>query len=169
MIAPARRRYWIWVLVVLFVLPVVGIVVLIVFNLSQQLRPEELSAARKLWDQKKPADYDLLYTVRRADDPNPITYEVHVRKGRVESALMNKKIKLGDDTFRHADDMTALLNHIESFLRQDTKDKRKVFVIATFDEEDGHLLKYVRRVAGTRERVEIEVQQFRRLDRAESP
>jgi hypothetical protein len=43
--------------------------------------------------------------------------------------------------------------------------KPQVFKVAKFAPEDGHVLRYVRRVMGSRERVEITVDEFKRLDR----
>ena len=55
--------------------------------------------------------------------------------------------------------MTALMDDIETFLEEDTEPGRpRTYSVATFDPVDGHLVRYVRRVMGTSERIEINVQ-----------
>src|SRR5262249_4483768 len=60
--SPRPNRGWIWFFVILIVLTVTSITIMIVYNLRQQLKPEQLAQARALWEQKGPADYDLDYT-----------------------------------------------------------------------------------------------------------
>ena len=89
---PGRKpnRGWIWYFVILAVLTVVATTVLVVYNLRQQLRPEQLAAARKLWDEKRPADYVLTYT-KKGNATG--TFVVTVRKGKVVSVLMREEVK----------------------------------------------------------------------------
>jgi hypothetical protein len=48
--SPAKKnRRWIWFFVVVFTMAVAATAVLIAFNLRQQLKPEQLAAARRLW------------------------------------------------------------------------------------------------------------------------
>jgi uncharacterized membrane protein len=88
--APAKKnRRWIWFFVVVFVLALLATVVLVVFNLQQQLKPEQLSAARKLWSEKGPRDYTMTYTTRVNEETELDRYWVQVRGGRVVLAKYN--------------------------------------------------------------------------------
>ena len=56
-------------------------------------------------------------------------------------------------------DMTALMDDIETFLEEDAEPGRpRTYTVASFDPTDGHLIRYVRRVMGSSERIEINVQ-----------
>ncbi len=61
--------------------------------------------------------------------------------------------------------MARLFDYIEEFLDQDSKakEKRRVFARAIFDEKDGHLKSYVRRVMGGGPRVEIRLESLEPL------
>src|SRR5688572_8738986 len=66
LIPPSRRvSPWRWVAVfaVLGVLGATGVTIPIVYNLNQQLKPEQLIEARRRWREQGPKDYDLTYTV----------------------------------------------------------------------------------------------------------
>ena len=75
-----RRRRWLWFFVTLAGLSALALTTLIVYNLRQQLRPEQLAEARERWQQHRPDDYDLDYTLRQ-DDAGPETCHVRVRSG----------------------------------------------------------------------------------------
>lgn len=150
---PGRTRGWIWFFLFLAVFAVIWYTILIVFNLRQQLKPEQLAAARALWDEKGPRDYDLEYTQTTTETQ---TFVVRVRHGQVVYAepdarpLSQKRGYYG---------MPALFGFIEDFLKEDAKPgSRRTFTVGRFDPEDGHLLHYIRRVTGTSQRVEIRVQ-----------
>jgi hypothetical protein len=53
--------------------------------------------------------------------------------------------------------VSALFEQIEAALRQDETADRRNFATAQFDPKDGHPLRYVRRVRGTKERMEWHV------------
>ena len=57
---PASRR-WVWYFVVLALMGATAIILPIVYNLSLQLRPEDLAAARQRWKANGPRDYDLQF------------------------------------------------------------------------------------------------------------
>src|SRR4051794_15941537 len=80
MTEPRRSRGWVWYFVVLAVLTTVSATVLIVYNLRQQLQPDELAAARARWREKAPRDYDLVYSKQGGVNG---TYAVEVRAGKV--------------------------------------------------------------------------------------
>ncbi len=159
---PRKKNHaWIWYFALLAVLTVVTAGALVVFNLGQQLKPEQLEAARKLWEQKGPTSYDLMYKVQRGEGASADEISVQVRKGRVIGVTDNGR-PLGAEKFRYYG-MTALFDDIDRFLEEDGKpDKPRTFARARFDPQDGHLLEYVRRVMGTRpiQRVEIRVERF---------
>jgi hypothetical protein len=159
---PAQQSYsWVWYFVVLGVLTVAACTILVWYNLRQQLKKEDLQAARAQWQQNRPSDYDLTYTKRGSASG---TFFVKVRNGKVvDVTLDGREITQNDkplDPSRYPRyDMTALMDDIETFLEEDAEPGRpKIYSVATFDPTDGHLIRYVRRVMGTSERIEINVQ-----------
>ncbi len=158
-VVPKTHR-WIWFFVVLFVLAIAATTVLIVFNLKQQLKPEQLRAARKLWNENGPKDYTLVYTTRVNDESREDQYWVKVRGGRaVESTFNGQQEPPERLPYRSMD---ALFDIAERFMKIDSeKEAPKTFVRAIFDDQKtGGLRWYVRRVMGTRQREEITVTQF---------
>ena len=159
---PPQQSYrWVWYFVVLAVLTIAACTILVWYNLRQQLKKEDLQAARALWNKNRPPDYDLTYTKRGSASG---TFFVKVRGGKVvDVTLDGREITQNDkplDPSRYARyDMTALMDDIETFLEEDDEPGRpKIYSVATFDPTDGHLIRYVRRVMGTSERIEINVQ-----------
>lgn len=153
-----RNRGWIWYFVVLVILGGVTTTALILFNLSQQLKPEELAKARRLWSTKGMHSYRLIYTVKNGE-ATPEMFVAHVRHGKTEFATMNGQ-KLPDRLLVYRN-MDALLDDVERFLSVDRQEgKPRTYLHAVFDTKDGHLVKFVRRVMGSRERVEINVQEL---------
>src|SRR5262249_3157620 len=154
--SPGTHR-WPWYFATLAVLTVLAVTVLAVFNLRLQLKPEQLAAARKLWEQKGPPNYQLKYNVKKGDETEGDTFVVQVRDGRGTSVQLNGRPRDKDHYFYHG--MEALFDDIERFLKMDAeKGKPRTYMRGLFDPADGHLLHYVRRVMGSRERVEITVQ-----------
>jgi len=146
------NRGWIWFFAGLAVLAVAAVSLNVWYNLRQQLKPEDLEQAKALWKAHGPLDYDLHYTEQGSVTA---TYEVRVRRGRVVYAepdprpLEQKRAYYG---------MPALFGYLERFLECDREPGApRTFTQATFDPQDGHLIRYVRRVMGTRERLEINV------------
>lgn len=159
---PPQQSYrWVWYFVVLGVLTVAACTILVWYNLRQQLKKEDLEAARALWKQHRPADYDLIYTKRGSASG---TFFVKVRNSKVvDVTLDNREITQNDkplDPSRYSRyDMAALMDDIETFLDEDAEPGRaRTYSVATFDPVNGHLVRYVRRVMGTSERIEINVQ-----------
>jgi hypothetical protein len=153
---PARsNRGWVVFFVVLATLAAAGVALNWSFNVRQQLKRENLEAARALWEKHRPANYDLEYTKQRGDSPSE-TFVVKVRGGKVVSAELDGR-ELERRLFA-AHDMRGLFDDIERFLEMDSKpDSPRVFATAVFDATDGHLVHYVRSVSATRQRVEITV------------
>lgn len=154
--AGPRNANWIWYFVLLFVLVATSLTILIVYNLRQQLTAEQLSAARLLWEQKGPRDYDMQYTQEVGALEH---FEVKVRNGSVISATRDGKPIEPRQLNDHS--MLALFGFIEGFLKCDAAPGRpRTYTVANFSKEDGQLFRYVRRVSGTTERVEIIVQKL---------
>lgn len=170
--SPRRRpRRWIGVFVALALLGAAAVVVPIVYNLSIQLRPEQLADARRRWAENAPADYDLDYLVKTttAEGEQEEPYRVEVRGGRVVCVAVNGEL-LGIDaalavvagpglpvlTSEEAEHygVVALFDEIEAALRRDAAGGRGDFATASFDPKDGHPFHYVHRVRGRRDRIE---------------
>lgn len=157
---PARKnRRWIWFFVVVFAMAVVATVVLIVFNLQQQLKPEQLAAARAMWKEKGPANYRMTYTQKLNQEPED-HYVVKVRGGTVVESFFNGSAEPPERWPYRS--MEALFDFVEKFMRDDAQPSRpKVFVRAIFDDKKtGALRWYVRSVMGERHRVEITIERF---------
>src|SRR5438445_339376 len=87
--AARRNRYWIWFFVLVGLLALAAVVTLITYNLGQQLKAEQVTAARGRWEKHGPADYDLFYTISRQDQNGSAEeeYAIQVRHGRVVHGL----------------------------------------------------------------------------------
>jgi hypothetical protein len=176
---PRQSRGWIWYFSVVAVLTVLATGTLIWFNYRQQLKPEQLEAARKLWKEHGPKDYDLRYSVKTRDETRIDHYTVVVRGGKVQAVTLlgerrpavgpaPKAEAIPKEKF-HYYGMPALFDQIEQFLDQDRQpDRPRVFAVARFDSQDGHLVLYRRSVSATREHQEIIVDEFKRQDGKES-
>jgi hypothetical protein len=156
---PGHR--WVWFFVFLGVLTAGGIAANVWYNWQQQLTPEELSAARKLWDEKGPRDYQLEYEIKRETNPDLAgaateAYTVSVRDRKaVATTVDGRPLKPGDYDF---DSMDSLFGIMDQQLHADADPAKPLpFVIARFDARDGHVLRYVHSVARTRERLEVRV------------
>jgi hypothetical protein len=136
---------------------------LVVYNLGQQLKPEQVAAARKLWREKGPKSYQLAYRIKIGIDKEPDYYVVRVRNGEVISSTLNERL---EEKRLFADrGMEALFDWIERFLEMSSKPNQpKTFTIGSFDPNTGAVRKYVRRVAGSSERLEIVVEPVEPLD-----
>jgi hypothetical protein len=154
MSSPRRSRAWIWFFAVLAILSVAAIALNLGFNLSQQLSEEELVKNRQLWEEKRPADYDVTYAQKGA---SPEQLVVHVRHGRVRSVTSEgRPLEPGSCPFT---DMDSLFRTVANYLEQDRQPgSRRTFTSAGFAREDGHIVHYVRSVWSTRERIEITVE-----------
>jgi hypothetical protein len=177
MSAPSRR--WVVFFVVLGLLGIAAMVIPIVYNLGQQLRPEQLAAARERWRRNAPADYDLKLLVHTTHEGRETEdeYLLAVRGGHPRALGSNREllyidpsaaVLLGpgplalppEDPRRYG--VEALFGQMEEALRHDEASGGRNYVTAKFDPDDGHPQRYVRRVRGTKERVEW----FVRLERS---
>jgi hypothetical protein len=154
MIEGRRNRGWIWFFVVLAVLTVASITVLNVFIRGRQLTLEQLHQARAVWDRQGPRDYNLTW-VQKGSVPG--TFHVKVRNGKAVSVTPDGP-PLEDRLYANYT-MPALFEFIEDFLRHDAEPgKPRTFTTATFDAEDGHVTRFIRRVLGTSEQQDITVE-----------
>src|SRR5207302_4370968 len=119
------------------------------FNLNQQLTREQLYAARVDWQRHGPANYDLEY-VKEGSVTG--TYDVQVRKGKVVAATLDGRPL--EPRLYPTCDMNALFDDIERFLDLDAEPgSPRAYNVATFDVQDGHLLRYIRTVSATWQRL----------------
>jgi hypothetical protein len=140
----------------------------LLYNLRQQLRPEQLEEARARWRENGPRSYDLEYTVKRDRDLVPERYLVLVRDGRVVFAARDDEVLLlgqgvawaaglpatvliGDET---AYGVEAVFAHIEEALRRRADGGRRDYLTAIFDAHDGHPKRFVYRERGSDRREE---------------
>jgi hypothetical protein len=157
--ATVRRSYrWVWVFVVLAVLGLTAMIVQIRYNLSQQLRPEQLAAARRLWQERGPRDYRLQFLQRGSSQPT--AYVIWVRNGEPRAGVWKHSPDLADHEGQRlrpdqlsSFSMEGLFETIEDLIAADPG--QRVYLVANFDPTDGHLLRFVRRVSGTQQRQEI--------------
>jgi hypothetical protein len=174
-----KNRRWIVFFLVLAMLAAVGIFVPWWFNLSLQLKAEDLAKAKELWRDHGPADYDLEYAFK-IDNDEPWRYRVAVRSRQVTwvhgplgvytaaelrdaigqavgplwliSTFLTPAREL---TMGHSID--AFLTMMENTQRNDAAEGSRNYARATFDATDGHPLQYVHRDRATGERVELNV------------
>jgi hypothetical protein len=157
---PAKNpRGWKWFFALLALLTLSSTVGLIWYNLSQQLRPEQFEAARKLWSERGPTSYHLAFKESFSSPADGQTssndYAVTVRDGKVVAVIVNGIPKTERLQYH---DMNGIFNEIERFFELDEKEKRRVFRRAIFDEHTGAVRWFVRRVMASRERQEITVE-----------
>jgi hypothetical protein len=183
-----RSRRWVWFFSLLAALAVAAVVIPIVYNLRQQLRPEQLAEARERWRQNGTSDYDLAFEVKYDTDPRADEHIVQVRDGKVVSWVVNgeKLVHAPDGTLplQRAEaspgseallemwkrpDVEGLFNMMRKWLEEDAASgSRRNFATANFDSRDGHPLRYVHRVAGTRQRQEWNIKLTRVLPGAKT-
>jgi hypothetical protein len=163
--APISRRPnrgWIWFFAVMIVLSIAAAAITWTYNVQQQLTPEQLAAAQKLWSEKGPADYDLeiekKFSSAASDGPeNFDTIAVKVRRGKVLAGTLNGRA-ITEARLLAENDMPSWFGFIEEFLQNDLKPNApRTFRTAYFDPQIGALLNFRRRVSGTHERQEITI------------
>jgi len=153
-------KRWLWFFAILVVLTALGAGLELWFNLSQQLKPERLAEARRLWNEKGPRDYTLEYTINQKgrDLEEGI---VHVRQGGASTT----SDRLPKTRAYQFESVEAVFEHMEKDLEADRQPgSPRSFITATFDRNDGHPIRYVRSVSSTRERLEIILRLHKRAD-----
>ncbi len=168
MSVPPRKKNYLWVWFFVFVVVAsVGVAGLMIwFNLRLQLKPEKLAEAMQRWQEHGPRDYRMTVTKRIGDSDHVDTFVATVRNQKVLDVQMNgeplrdqetdERFPPGHERLQYFT-MDRLLREIERFMELDAKEGRKTYNVAIFDEQTGALRKYIRRVMGTRERVEEDV------------
>jgi hypothetical protein len=180
--SPYSRRSWVLFFLVLSGLGLAALTIPIVYNLSLQLRPGQLAAARQRWRSKAPADYDLkvLERITHGTEEEDNEYFVAVRGGRPVLMGCNGEVLFVDPALAwmlglailtvpqedpRAHDVEGMFDHIEETLKKDVSLGGRNYCTAAFDANDGHPQRFVHRVRGTRERLEWIV----RLEKPDSP
>jgi hypothetical protein len=171
-----RRSIWRWALffVVLASLAGVGIVLPIVYNLGQQLQPDQLEAAHRRWQESGPTDYDMTYSVTYDRERLAERHIVAVRHGKVVFAVGEGEVEAlapalaaavglpaGGLGHGRAQDVPALFDHIEALLVQQPPAGRRNFLIAVFDPREGYPRRFIYRLRGTPTREEWDVRLWR--------
>ena len=156
---PTRSRGWIAFFAGLIVLAVTGVTLPIVYNIGQQLKAEELEAARERWQSSGPADYDLTFSIRYDRDQLAERHIVLVRDGMATFAVCEGEVvhaapALGsllglagvNAERQRPRDVPAIFRHIEDLLKDQEESDGKNFLVVAFDPKDGHPRRIVRRV-----------------------
>ncbi len=139
------------------------------WNSMQPLTPERLQAARALWKEKGPADYDLKIArtiMTESSDGVRQTivdkYSVKVRDGKIVKFLVNGKEpepRLNRDGTPNPEadregrshfSVNGIFDDVEEIMAKDKKGDVKSFLRARFNKEDGHLMLFSRQVNGLR-------------------
>lgn len=170
-VSPSRSRRWIGFFVVLAALGATAMIVPFVYNLSIQLKPQELTEARQRWQEHAPTNYDLEYliTTMRGEEKADHAYLLQVRGGRVVLVVDNGDVVYLDPSLAIVAGLgglavssespgqygvAALFEQIEAALRHDETTGRRNYTTARFDPKDGHPNHFRRSVSGTKEGVE---------------
>jgi len=162
----AKKKNYLWVgyFAFLLIASVSVTVFMIWFNLRVQLKPEQLEAANEVWKQKGPKNYNMVYTKQVAKLNSNDKFAVKVRNGNVTEVMMNDKPLKWKKEDGQTDDpllyhsMDSIYRDMQRFMDLDQKDKSKrVYVIANFDNRNGAVIKYIRSVMGTVDRVEYNI------------
>jgi hypothetical protein len=181
---PARppNRSWVWFFLLLAAAGAGAVVTPIVYNLRQQLRPEQFEAARARWEKEGPADYDLVWEAKDNREPRPTEYHVIVRGGAVCAVYENGRLLLGQElaaplggavgaTLGAVDraprreltgyTVEALFREMEGDLKASAETGGKDFATASFDPRDGHPIRYIHRVKRSSQRLEWNIRLVR--------
>ena len=156
--AKTRSRAWVWFFVFLAAMATAAVTMPIVYNLSLQLRPEDLAAARAHWRASGPRDYDLQYQekITQNGEQSDTEWNVRVRDGRVTAVTCDGEALPATEYANLT--VEGQFAEIERGLELDlAAGARKNYATAAFDLGDGHPTHYVRRVRGTGDRLEWNV------------
>jgi hypothetical protein len=177
-------RSWLWYFLLLAVAGVFALTIPLVYNLRQQLQPEQFEAAQARWKQHGPADYDLNWETKQNDDPRPDEYRVVVRGGQVQMVYVDGQLQMarelaaalgaavGPAVTAAAPNQVprkqlsgytveGMFHTIGKDLEKNAESGGRNFATATFDARDGHPVRYVYRVKHSPERLEWNVKLLR--------
>jgi hypothetical protein len=170
--SPPRRSSWRWIsfFVVLAVLAVTAVTLPIIYNLSQQLKPEQLAEARQRWRDHGPTDYDLTYAITYDRERLPERHIVLVRGGEVVFASCEGEVvalspalsaaaglPVGGLSQSRPRDIPGIFAHIADLLQEESTADRRNFLVAVFDRREGYPRRFIRRIRGTSTREEWNV------------
>lgn len=153
------NRNWQWFFAVLVVLAVLAVAINWTYNAAIQLTPDKLAAARALWAERGPADYDLdvqkAYSSITSDGtPTRETIRVRVRGGRAVSATLDGQPVSERVAAQYT--MPGWFDFLGTFVERDTAaGAPRAFRSADFDRRTGAITRFRRRVTGTKERQEL--------------
>jgi hypothetical protein len=133
------------------------------------LTPERLQAARTLWREKGPADYDLRIArtimTKSSDGVRQTIVDkctVQVRGGNIVGFLVNGKQpepRLNRDGTPNPDadregrshfSVEGMFDDIEETMAKDKRENVQSFLRARFNKDDGHLMLFSRQIDGLR-------------------
>jgi hypothetical protein len=157
-----RSRAWIWFFVLLAALGTAAVTLPLVYNMSIQLRPEELAAARARWKTNGPRDYDLQFEEKITQNgvQTESNWFVEVRDGKATSATRDGQKQPVEECANLT--VEGQFAEMERGLQLDQAEAgRRNYATAAFDLRDGHPTHYVRRVRGSGDRLEWNVNLFK--------
>ncbi len=157
-----RPRGWIWFFIALAVLGTAAVTLPLLYNLSIQLRPEELTAARQRWEKNGLRDYDLQFQekITQNGEQTESNWFVEVRDGRpTEVTRDDQKLPASDYPNVTVEGQYAEIER--GFQLDQAEGARRNYATAAFDQRDGHPVHYVRRVRGSGDRLEWNVNLFK--------
>jgi len=154
-----HNNNWKWFFAILLVLSIAAAGINFWYNVTHQLKADDLKAAEALWQAKGPANYDLRIRkdINSAAGGETIYEEINaqIRAGRVIKATLNGR-ELEERLLKDYD-VPAWFDYFDRFMEIDTKPgAARVFCDAIFDPSDGHPIRYRRRISSTRDRVALQ-------------
>ncbi len=168
-----KPRSWIWFFIVVSLLCATAITILIVYNLSQLLTLKEAEAGLAKWRENGPNNYVMYFEVRRnggtaepAELTEPGEYLVRVEQEEVKF-VSRDGVALPPKTYQYFSMESIYEDLILQNLHEDKKEGApSTFTRGIFHHKDGHVQWYVRRISGTRNRVELIMKDFQSRDKA---
>ena len=151
-------RRWVWYFLLLAAMSATAITLPIVYNLSLQLRPDDLAAARQRWKANGPRDYDLQFQEKITEhgESSDSEWVVKVRDDKVTAVTCDGET-LPAASYPELT-VDGQFEVIEKGLQLDlATGMRRNYATAAFDLGDGHPTHYVRRVRGSGDRLEWNV------------
>jgi hypothetical protein len=162
----SHKRGWMVFFGLLLFMTIAGICLQIWFNEQQRLRSGQIDSAWERWKANRPAKYEFVYTVVDYDK-DLVEYTVRVRPDgsfRVMSSGDDREEKLqaGDVPYLSMDELFSKMS--DQLAENQQPGKPSVFAKADFDRQDGHVVRYIRSVRSTRERLEVIVKDLQSLE-----
>ena len=156
-----RSRAWIWFFVVLIAMSAAAVALPIVYNLSIQLRPEELTAARAL-EGERPAR--LRSAIRGKDHAERRADGIDLAGGGARRPTDGGDARRPEAARRglpEPDGGRTVCGDRKGFTIGPGGGRARNYATAAFDLRDGHPTHYVRRVRGSGDRLAWNVNLFK--------